>query len=204
MKLTSGTKLGAYEILTPLGAGGMGEVYRARDTRLDREVALKVLPADFANDPDRLKRFEQEARATRRGTGYYKVPSLKGVWYRSPVRAQRFRRYARRLVRSEAVERRLRADGFQGLRRQDARGERTRVRTGIVGGRQTGAARVSENIMSSITTTVEWHRHQGRHPCSPAPGPRRLLAPPANGRKDHGDDTGGSSTPSCDAVRWAG
>src|SRR5262245_24666178 len=57
-------QLGPYEILSPLGAGGMGEVWRARDTRLDREVAIKVLPADFARDADRLKRFEQEARAT--------------------------------------------------------------------------------------------------------------------------------------------
>ena len=64
MTITPGTKLGAYEILAPLGAGGMGEVFRARDTRLDREVAIKVLPADFARDADRLKRFEQEARAT--------------------------------------------------------------------------------------------------------------------------------------------
>jgi serine/threonine protein kinase len=62
MAIVTGTHLGAYEILGPLGAGGMGEVYRARDTRLDREVAIKVLPADFANDADRLKRFEQEAR----------------------------------------------------------------------------------------------------------------------------------------------
>lgn len=53
-----------YEIIAPLGAGGMGEVWRTRDTRLDREVALKVLPASFANDADRLRRFEQEARAT--------------------------------------------------------------------------------------------------------------------------------------------
>jgi serine/threonine protein kinase len=58
------TQLGHYQIVGPLGAGGMGEVYRARDTRLDREVAIKILPADFANDADRLKRFEQEARAT--------------------------------------------------------------------------------------------------------------------------------------------
>jgi eukaryotic-like serine/threonine-protein kinase len=63
MPLTSGTKLGPYEILAPLGAGGMGEVYRARDTRLGREVALKILPHSFASDPDRLRRFEQEARA---------------------------------------------------------------------------------------------------------------------------------------------
>ena len=61
--LTSGTKLGPYEIVSPLGAGGMGEVYRARDTRLGREVAIKVLPAQFASDPDRLCRFEREARA---------------------------------------------------------------------------------------------------------------------------------------------
>ena len=64
MSLTSGSKLGPYEILAPLGAGGMGEVYRARDKRLQRDVAIKVLPVSFAEDPDRLRRFEQEARAT--------------------------------------------------------------------------------------------------------------------------------------------
>ena len=64
MNVATGTRLGPYEVLSPLGAGGMGEVYRARDSRLDREVAIKVLPASFANDQDRLRRFEQEARAT--------------------------------------------------------------------------------------------------------------------------------------------
>ncbi|HTO87545.1 MAG TPA: protein kinase [Thermoanaerobaculia bacterium] len=63
MTLSSGTRLGPYEIVAPLGAGGMGEVYRARDPRLGREVAIKVLPASFSQDADRLKRFEQEARA---------------------------------------------------------------------------------------------------------------------------------------------
>jgi len=63
MALTPGTRLGPYEIIAPLGAGGMGEVYRARDPRLGREVAIKVLPASFCADPDRLRRFEQEARA---------------------------------------------------------------------------------------------------------------------------------------------
>ncbi len=63
MTLSSGTKLGPYEIQSPLGAGGMGEVYRARDTRLGREIALKILPESFARDGDRLHRFEQEARA---------------------------------------------------------------------------------------------------------------------------------------------
>src|SRR5260370_3550448 len=62
MSLTSGTQLGPYEIQSPLGAGGMGEVYRARDTRLNRDVAIKVLPESFARDADRLRRFEQEAR----------------------------------------------------------------------------------------------------------------------------------------------
>jgi eukaryotic-like serine/threonine-protein kinase len=62
MALTSGTRLGPYEILSALGAGGMGEVYRARDTRLDRTVAIKILPAAVSNDPDRLLRFQHEAR----------------------------------------------------------------------------------------------------------------------------------------------
>ena len=61
--LAAGQRLGPYEILDALGAGGMGEVYRARDSRLGRDVALKVLPADRARDPDRLRRFETEARA---------------------------------------------------------------------------------------------------------------------------------------------
>jgi Tol biopolymer transport system component len=63
MTLAAGRRLGPYEILGPLGAGGMGEVYRARDARLGREVAVKVLPAELAADPERLVRFEQEARA---------------------------------------------------------------------------------------------------------------------------------------------
>jgi eukaryotic-like serine/threonine-protein kinase len=62
MPLSAGDKLGPYQILAPLGAGGMGEVYRARDTKLDREVAIKVLPRILADDPDRLARFEREAK----------------------------------------------------------------------------------------------------------------------------------------------
>ena len=63
MTLTPGTRLGPYEIVAPLGQGGMGEVYRARDTRLERDVAVKVLPTNLADDPDALGRFEREAKA---------------------------------------------------------------------------------------------------------------------------------------------
>ncbi len=63
MPLTNGTKLGPYEIVAPLGAGGMGEVYRARDTRLGRDVAIKVLRPELGRQPERVWRFSQEARA---------------------------------------------------------------------------------------------------------------------------------------------
>jgi serine/threonine protein kinase len=63
MTLTSGTKLGPYEIQSLLGAGGMGEVYRARDTRLGRDMAIKVLPAHLSSDPDLRQRMEREAKA---------------------------------------------------------------------------------------------------------------------------------------------
>jgi eukaryotic-like serine/threonine-protein kinase len=68
MSLAAGTHLGPYQILAPLGAGGMGEVYRARDTKLDREVAIKILPDAVAQDPERLARFAREAKGWRRST----------------------------------------------------------------------------------------------------------------------------------------
>src|SRR6188508_1372514 len=63
MSLSPGARLGPYEVTGPIGAGGMGEVYKARDTRLDRTVAIKVLPAQFAADPRFRERFEREAKA---------------------------------------------------------------------------------------------------------------------------------------------
>ena len=63
MPLAPGSRLGPYEILSPLGAGGMGEVYRSRDSRLGRDVALKVIPRESSRDSERVRRFEQEARA---------------------------------------------------------------------------------------------------------------------------------------------
>jgi eukaryotic-like serine/threonine-protein kinase len=64
--LLSGTRVGAYEVLSALGAGGMGQVYRARDTKLGRDVALKLLPPAFAHDPERIGRFRRERRYWRR------------------------------------------------------------------------------------------------------------------------------------------
>ena len=63
MSLSVGTRLGPYEVLAPLGAGGMGEVYRARDSRLERDVAVKVLPESLVADSEALARFEREAKA---------------------------------------------------------------------------------------------------------------------------------------------
>ncbi|HEX7251409.1 MAG TPA: protein kinase, partial [Thermoanaerobaculia bacterium] len=76
MTLLGGSKLGPYEVLSPIGAGGMGEVYRAKDPRLGRDVAIKVLPASFSADADRLRRFEQEARAA----GILNHPNLTAVY----------------------------------------------------------------------------------------------------------------------------
>jgi serine/threonine protein kinase/Tol biopolymer transport system component len=76
MTLVAGSRLGPYEIVAPLGAGGMGEVYRARDSRLGREVAIKVLPASFSADPDRLRRFEHEAKAA----GLLNHPNITAVY----------------------------------------------------------------------------------------------------------------------------
>src|SRR6266487_1587206 len=76
MSMTAGSRLGPYEILGALGAGGMGEVYRARDPRLGRDVAIKVLPGSFSSDPDRLRRFEQEAKAA----GMLNHPNITAIY----------------------------------------------------------------------------------------------------------------------------
>src|SRR6476660_7163411 len=103
MPLLLGTRLGHYEILAPLGAGGMGEVYRARDSKLRREVAIKVLPQSLAGDPEALARFEREALAvaalshpnilaifdfgTHEGTAYAVMELLEGETLRGKLDA---------------------------------------------------------------------------------------------------------------------
>ena len=75
MSLARGTRLGTYEVLALLGAGGMGEVYRAHDPKLGRDVAIKVLPASLANDPGALARFEREARSV----AALSHPNIRGI-----------------------------------------------------------------------------------------------------------------------------
>jgi serine/threonine protein kinase len=86
MPLTPGTRLGAYEVTGALGAGGMGEVYRARDTRLDRDVAIKVLPDAVAADPERIARFEREAK-TLAALNHPNIAQIHGVEESGPVPA---------------------------------------------------------------------------------------------------------------------
>src|SRR5215831_17102792 len=86
MTLTPGTRLGLYEILAKLGEGGMGEVYKARDTRLNRTIALKVLPDLFANDPDRLARFTREAQ-TLASLNHTNIAHIHGLEETGGVRA---------------------------------------------------------------------------------------------------------------------
>src|SRR5215203_4158209 len=85
MPLRPGTRLGTFEIVGTLGAGGMGEVYRAKDLRLGREVAVKVLPADVSSNPDRLARFEREAR-TVAGLNHPNIVTLYSVEDENGVR----------------------------------------------------------------------------------------------------------------------
>src|ERR1700689_1897412 len=86
MPLAVGTRLGPYEIIARIGAGGMGEVYRGRDTKLDREVAIKILPDALAQDPERLARFEREAKVLA-SLNHPNIAQIYGVEESSGVRA---------------------------------------------------------------------------------------------------------------------
>src|SRR4249920_470399 len=86
MSLIPGARLGPYEIVGPIGAGGMGQVFRARDTALNRDVALKVLPELFASDPDRLSRFTREAQALA-ALNHPHIAAIYGIDQSTAVRA---------------------------------------------------------------------------------------------------------------------
>ena len=83
MSLAKGSKLGGYEIIAPISAGGTGEVYRARDPKLKRDVAIKVLPEDFAEDAERMKRFEREAQVLA-SLNHPHIAAIYGLETRSP------------------------------------------------------------------------------------------------------------------------
>ena len=86
MPLTTGTRLGAYEIVALIGAGGMGEVYKARDTRLKRDVAIKVLPEAFSHDPERLARFQREAEVLAT-LNHPHIPAIYGLEHADGIHA---------------------------------------------------------------------------------------------------------------------
>lgn len=111
MALTSGTKLGPYESQSPLGASGMGDVYRARDPRLDRSVAIKILPAAFSSGADRLQRFQQEARvlsslttATFSLSSTLATRTVPTTWFQVERLPMRTKYFDRSLRRSSALE----------------------------------------------------------------------------------------------------
>ena len=101
MPLSPGTRIGAFEVLEPLGAGGMGEVYRARDSKLGREVALKILPDDLASDPERLARFEREAQVLA-ALNHPHIAAIYGV-EEGPAREGRARALVLELVEGETL-----------------------------------------------------------------------------------------------------
>src|SRR5882762_11044895 len=101
MAIASGTKLGPYEIQSRLGAGGMGEVYRARDTRLERSVAIKVLPANLTSDPNLRQRLEREAKAISK-LSHPHICTLHDIGHRDGVDI-----LVMELVEGETLERRL-------------------------------------------------------------------------------------------------
>src|SRR5687767_7960167 len=106
MPLSTGTRLNAYEIIAPLGAGGMGEVYRAQDTRLGRSVAIKVLPEALAADPDRVARFEREAKVL----ASLNHPHIAALYGKEESGDQHF--LVMELVEGETLDQRVRPAGL--------------------------------------------------------------------------------------------
>jgi serine/threonine protein kinase len=129
MPLTAGARLGSYEVIESLGAGGMGEVYRARDTKLRREVAIKVLPEEFAADPDRIARFQREAELLAT-LNHPNIAAVYGVEESTPSAGSGSAVHAivMELVEGETLEQRLRHGAWL---RADGKGSMVDVASAI-------------------------------------------------------------------------
>src|ERR1044071_7332786 len=114
MPLTAGTRLGPYDVVAPLGAGGMGEVYRARDTKLGRDVAIKILPEAFVADPDRVARFEREAQVL----AALNHPHIAAIYGREEACGVRF--LVLEFVDGQTLDARLKTRGPSGLQLPEA------------------------------------------------------------------------------------
>jgi Tol biopolymer transport system component len=151
MTLATGTKLGPYEILAPIGAGGMGEVYRAKDPRLGRDVAIKVLPASFSADPDRLRRFEQEARAA----GILNHPNITGVYDIGTSESDGAPYVVQELLEGETLRNRLAGGAFTPRR---AIGHALQISQGLAAAHEKGIVHRDlkpENIMVTLDGRVK-------------------------------------------------
>jgi eukaryotic-like serine/threonine-protein kinase len=177
MAIPSGTRLGPYEVLAPIGAGGMGEVYRARDSRIGRDVAIKILPAKLAQDPERLRRSEQEARAagllnhpnilivhdvgTYDGSPYLVTELLEGETLRNRLRSGRVPsrkavEYASQLARG------LGAAHEKGIIHRDLKPENIFLcRDGRVKILDFGLAKLTQQPADDRTVTMEDHTNPG-------------------------------------------
>ena len=132
MGLSPGSRLGPYEIVAPIGAGGMGEVYRARDAKLGRDVAIKVLPTAFAEDAERLARFEREARLLA-ALNHSNIAHVYGFETASVAEGRRAHFLAMELVEGEDLAERLKrgpipVDEAIAIARQSPRPSRGRTR----------------------------------------------------------------------------
>ncbi len=123
LALTLGTRLGVYEVTAQIGEGGMGQVYRARDTKLNRHVALKLLPDAFASDPDRLARFTREAQ-TLASLNHPHIAAIYGIEESSGIRA-----LVMELVEGEDLSQRIARGAFLSMKHYRSRSRRGRARS---------------------------------------------------------------------------
>ena len=205
MSLTQGTRLGPYEILAPIGAGGMGEVYRAHDARLRRDVAVKILPVKFSSDPERLRRLQQEAQTagalnhpniltiydigTQGGIAYVVSELLEGKTLRSQLEAGPIA-HRQALGQALQIAHGLDAAHARGIVHRDLKPENIFItRDGRVKILDFGLAKLAEPAMPPLAHTDLPTLHQGTEPgvvlgTLGYMSPEQLRGQPADGRSD--------------------